>query len=675
MAKAKKPSIGASPGKSPAPAQRMRELEKEIRHHQELYYVKHRQILSDRQFDRLLEELAELEKQNPELAQKDSPTRLVGSDLDNKFDKFTHTIPVLSLANTYSTEEALAWAEKTCVETDSVLVEWKVDGATLVLYYESGKLVRAVTRGSGQVGDIVTTNALTIRSIPSVLTKPLNVVVRGEAYMRFDEFDSFNEQQGNIYANPRNLVSGSLKHKKSRETALRPIRWVAFEAFFEKSKSKSDSQQLTDLMDLGLPVFEDSISVPASKLAKTIESYKKKLGKLSFPVDGLVLKIDSLSRRLDLGHTSASPRWATALKFEPELGETTVEEIEVFTGRTGRVTPRARLAPVKLAGTTVTYATLHNADYIETLGVRVGSRVKVSKRGEIIPAVEEVIDQGSGPEFVFPKKCPSCKSKLERDEDAVDWLCPNPECDDKLMNTLAFYCQRKQMDIAGLGERNIEILYREGLIKHIPDLYTLGDHKTALEKKEGFGPKSVQIILDGVEESKKKEFKRVLPSLGLRELGHSVTEILIDHGLVSIDDIIEIASETDGVEKLQEIHGIGPNTAAAIVEQLTDKKILGMIKSLQTQGLQFVQKVEKSNLPQTFAGQTWCVTGSFVNFKPRDLAMEEVKKRGGKTVSSVSAKTTHLLAGEGAGSKLDQAKKFKTQILDEFEFLELIKNT
>lgn len=673
MAKANARSQPKSKPAATSPSDRMRELEKEIRHHQELYYVKHRQILSDRQFDRLLEELSALEKEHPDLVRDDSPTRLVGSDLDNKFDKFTHTIPVLSLANTYSTEEALAWAEKTAAKDDSILVEWKVDGATLVLYYENGKLVRAVTRGSGQVGDIVTTNALTIRSIPAILSKPLNVVVRGEAYMRFDEFDAFNEQQGNIYANPRNLVSGSLKHKKSRETALRPIRWVAFEAFFEKSKSESDSDQLKELIDLGLPVFDDSLAVPVSKLAKTIESYKKKLGKLAFPVDGLVLKIDSLSRRLDLGHTSASPRWATALKFEPELGETTVEEIEVFTGRTGRVTPRARLTPVKLAGTTVTYATLHNADYIEALGVRVGSRVKVSKRGEIIPAVEEVVDQGSGPEFIFPQKCPSCKSKLLRDEDAVDWLCPNPECDDKLMNALSFYCQRKQMDIAGLGERNIEILFREGLIKHIPDLYTLGDHKEKLQNKEGFGQKSVQIILDGVEASKKKEFKRVLPSLGLRELGHSVTEILIDHGLTSIDDMISLAAEKDAVEKLQEIHGIGPNTASAIVEQLTDKKILTMIKALQKHGLQFTQKVEKSNLPQTFKGQVWCVTGSFANFKPRDLAMDEVKKRGGKTVSSVSAKTTHLLAGEGAGSKLDQAKKFKTQVVDESEFLKLIK--
>ncbi|HNE23348.1 MAG TPA: NAD-dependent DNA ligase LigA, partial [Leptospiraceae bacterium] len=543
---------------------------------------------------------------------------------------------------------------------------------TLVLYYEKGKLERAVTRGTGQVGDVVTENARTIRSIPDRLSEEIDLTVRGEAYMNFDEFDAFNEQQGNIYANPRNLVSGSLKHKKSRETALRPIRWVAFEAYFAKDeKLKTDSSQLDRLSQLGLPVFE-SHTVSSSGLAAKIELLSKKVKKLNFPVDGLVLKVDDLNLRRDLGYTSASPRWATALKFEPELAQTTVEEIEVFTGRTGRVTPRARLVPVKLAGTTVTYATLHNADYIEKLGVRVGSTVKISKRGEIIPAVEEVVDQGKGPPFSFPKKCPSCGSKLVRGEEAADWLCPNEECDEKLMNAIVFFCQRKQMDIAGLGERNVEILFRKGFVKTIPDLYRLGERKEELEAMEGFGSKSVQIILEGIEASKKQEYRRVLYSLGLREIGPSVTDILLDHGLHSIDDLINAARAKGAVEALQEIHGIGPSTAEAIVEQLNDKRVLAMIDSLRQAGLQFSQKIEKSNLQQIFEGQTWCVTGSFENFKPRDLAMAEVKKRGGKVVSGVSKKTSHLLAGEGAGSKLEQAEKFGTTIVSEEEFLRLI---
>jgi DNA ligase (NAD+) len=651
------------------PAARMRALEAEIRRHQNLYYVKHSPEISDREFDRLLEELGRLEKENPALASADSPTRLVGSDLDNSFPKFTHTIPVLSLANTYSTQEALDWAARTCTDSDEIVLQWKVDGATLVLYYEGGKIVRAVTRGSGQVGDVVTANALTIRSIPHVLAKPVDLVVRGEAYMNFDEFDAFNELHGNVYANPRNLVSGSLKHKKSRETAARPIRWVAFEGTVD---AKTDALVLKKFGELGLPLAPDTAVVRPADLEAEIEKLKKKLKKLNFPVDGLVLKINSIARREDLGYTAASPRWAAALKFEPELAETVVEEIEAFTGRTGRVTPRARLTPVKLAGTTVTYATLHNADYIEKLGVRVGSTVRVSKRGEIIPAVEEVVSVGSGPAYKFPKKCPSCATKLVRDEDAVDWVCPNPACDEKIMNSLIFFCQRKQMDIAGLGERNVEILYRKGLIRSVVDLYSLGDKREQIEEMEGFGKKSAQLILDGIEESKKQPFKRVLPSLGLRELGHSVTEILIDHGCDSIDALLALVNEPDAEEKLEEMHGIGPNTAAAICEQLRDKKIVSMIEALRAAGLELAAKKEKSDLPQTFAGQAWCVTGSFEKYKPRDLAMEEVKKRGGKVVSGVSSKTTHLLAGEGAGSKLDQAQKLGVKVVTEAEFLKML---
>ncbi len=649
----------------------MRKLETEIRRHQDLYYVKHKPLISDREFDRLLDELARLEKENPELASADSPTRLVGSDLDNSFPKFKHTIPVLSLANTYSTEEAVAWAEKACGAKEKILVEWKVDGATLVLYYEKGSLRRAVTRGTGQVGDEVTANAMTIRSIPQRLAEPIDLVVRGEAYMNFDEFDSFNEQHGNIYANPRNLVSGSLKHKKSRETASRPIRWVAFEAYFAAAPD-TDSAQLKKLEKLGLPVFESHL-VTSQELPAKIESLKKKIKNLNFPVDGLVLKADRFALREELGFTSASPRWASALKFEPELAETTVEEIEVFTGRTGRVTPRARLAPVKLAGTTVTFATLHNADYIEKLGVRVGSVVRVSKRGEIIPAVEEVVKQGKGPAFKFPSKCPACQTKLVRGEDAADWLCPNDECSEKLMNAVIFFCQRKQMDIAGLGERNVEILFQKGFIKTIPDLYTLDAHREELEGMEGFGKKSVQIILTGIEESKKREYRRVLYSLGLKEIGPSVSEILIENGFASIDDLIRLAEKPDALALLQEIHGIGPSTAEAIVEQMRDERVLSMIAKLRKAGLAFSQKIEKSDLPQTFAGQSWCVTGSFENFKPRDLAMAEVKKRGGKVVSGVSSKTTHLLAGEGAGSKLDQAKKLGVQVVEEAEFMKMIR--
>ncbi|MCB1140568.1 MAG: NAD-dependent DNA ligase LigA, partial [Leptospiraceae bacterium] len=431
-----------------------------------------------RQFDAMLQELQSLEQQHPEFKEPDSPTELVGSDLEAGFEKFEHTVPILSLGNTYSTEEALAWAEKTLSPGQKINLQWKVDGATLVLYYEKGKLIRAVTRGSGQVGDVVTNNARTIRSIPHQLREPEDLVARGEVYMTFADFEKFNEESENIYANPRNLAAGSLKHKKSRETARRPLRWVAFDLHLASDPERfaSDSELLNYARSLGLPVFEDNRTIEfhgPGDLQKAIEGFEKVREEVAFPVDGLVLKLDDRFRRLDLGFTAAVPRWATALKFEPDLAETVVQEIEVFVGRTGRVTPRARLEPVQLAGTTVTYATLHNADFIERLGVRVGSTVKVSKRGEIIPAVEEVVDPGKGQPFQFPSQCPSCQSKLVRPDDMVDWLCPNPQCQEKEINALIFFCQRKQMDIAGLGEKTIRLLYEKGFLKKIEDIYTL----------------------------------------------------------------------------------------------------------------------------------------------------------------------------------------------------------
>ncbi len=742
----------------------MQTLADEIRRHQRLYYVDHQPEISDPDFDRLLAELQDLEAAHPGLAAPDSPTRSVGSDLDSEFPKFQHTIPVLSLGNTYNADEALEWARKTAKDPDVVInVQWKVDGATLVLYYEKGALVRAVTRGSGQVGDDVTANALTIRNVPHKLTKPETVAVRGEVYMTFADFERFNEAYGSIYANPRNLAAGSLKHKKSRETAKRPLRYVAFEGHLQSGKTARDQDVLARLAGLGLPVSPDNASVALKDLAASLASFEARRRKVDMPIDGLVLKIDDLALRAELGFTAASPRWATALKFEPEVAETIVRDIEVFTGRTGRVTPRAALEPVKLAGTTVSYATLHNADYIEKLGVRIGSRVRVSKRGEIIPAVEAVVDPGPGKKYRFPKNCPSCKTALTRSDQAADWICPNPHCPDKTLNRIVFFAQRKQMDIAGLGEKVCEILYQAGFIQSIADIYELYKRRAELEAIEGFGEKSVAQFLDGIEKSKAREFRFVLPALGLREVGPAATEILIENGYDSIDKIIALAHRDDAFETLtktkgeikgvgevgadellarfrepeflallkrsgakkgrapdaalpppealgvkaaslnkliehgfdtsakllelatrsdvvkflkgtQGIHGIGERTANLIIEQFRDPGVLDLIERLRAAGLQLAAQASprKAAADQIFAGQTWCVTGSFENFKPRDLAMEEVKLRGGKAVGSVSANTSHLLAGEGAGSKLEKARSLGAIIVSEAEFLTLI---
>lgn len=679
---AKKKSRAKAPKQ---PEARMRWLEDELRRHQHLYYVKNRPEISDREFDRMLEELQQLEAEHPGLASEDSPTRQVGSDLDNEFPKFRHTIPVLSLGNTYSAPEALEWARKTAEESGvdtKIDVQWKIDGATLVAYYEGGRLKRAVTRGTGQVGDEITNNARTIRNLPARLARPVDLAVRGEVYMTFADFEEYNESLGNVYANPRNLAAGTLKHKKSSEVAKRPLRWKAFEGvFFENAKItdggyRTEAERLAAMAELGLPVGDDTRVVAPSELEACIAEFEAARRKTAMPVDGLVLKIDNLPLREELGFTAASPRWATALKFEPEQAETTVRDIEVQTGRTGRVTPRAALEPVKLAGTTVSYATLHNADYIEKLDVRIGSRVRISKRGEIIPAVEEVIHPGKGKPYKFPKKCPSCGTKLIReklggDRETADWICPNSLCEAKILNRIIFFAARKQMDIGGMGERVCEILYENDFIRSLPDIYRLHARREELEELEGFGKKSVQVLLDGIEASKQREFRYVLPALGLREIGHSVTEILLSNGFHSMDRILALAQSEDAEARLNELDGVGPRTAQAILEQLNDPRILELIAELRKAGLRFASAAAvgpDDSLEQIFAGQSWCVTGSFEHFRPRDLALEEIKKRGGKTVSSVTSKTTHLLAGEGAGSKLAKAEQVGAEIVDEAQF-------
>lgn len=651
----------------------MAALAEYLRFHQRLYYVDRSPVLSDRTFDRLLSELQALETAHPDLAPHDSPTRSVGSDLEGDFKRFEHRIRVLSLSNTYSTAEAMDWANRTGATQFNV--QWKVDGATLVLYYEKGRLTHGVTRGTGNVGDDITANARTIRSVPEQLNEPVNLIARGEAYMSYPDFERFNEESGSIYANPRNLTAGSLKQKKPAMVAKRPIRWTGFDLHFldePDASVQTDTLALRRASELGLPVFEENTSVTLDDLQHTIEEFRKRSAELDFPVDGLVLKVDDRQLRAELGFTAASPRWAVALKFEPELAETTVEEIEVFVGRTGRVTPRARLKPVSLAGTTVTYATLHNADFVARLDVRPGARVIVSKRGEIIPAVEEVVDKGTGPAFEFPGLCPACKTKLLQEEDVVDRYCPNPECDEKLIHALIFFCGRKQMDMAGLGEKTLRALFQAGLIRYIEDIFALEEKREQMETLDGFGKKSVDSILAGIAEARRKNLRRLLPSLGLREIGPSVTDILIREGYRSIEALFSLVDSKEAEKTLQEIHGIGPETAGEIIRQLKDRKLRKRIRMLQEGGLRFEMPAETEangpELPAIFAGQTWCVTGTFAHFRPREKAMEEVERRGGRTTSSVSAKTTHLLAGESAGSKLAKAEKLGVTIVNEDDF-------
>lgn len=649
-------------------------LSEEIRRHQYLYYVKNQAKISDLEFDRLFRRLQDLEEKFPQFKDPASPTLVVGSDLDKDFEKFQHKLPVLSLINTYNEEELLDWVNKTDPE-GIYSVEWKIDGASIVLYYENGMLQNGVTRGSGGIGDDVTDNVKTIRNIPLRLPESVTVHLRGEVFMTFKDFDEYNESSSGKYANPRNLSAGSIKQKNSAETAKRPLRIFTYDAVFPEisKKFKTHQEILSKLEQLTFPVPPNTVFVTGSKIAKTIKDFKKKKDKIGFPTDGLVIKLNDVSKRDALGYTSHSPRWARAFKFDAVMKESKIVDITYAVGRTGKITPRAEIEPVSLAGTTVTFATLHNQDYIDELGIGIGAVVRVAKRGEIIPAVEEVVTPGKEI-FKIPDRCPSCKTKTIKKENLVDLFCPNPDCPDRVKNGIIFYCQRKQMDIEGLGEKQVEFLYDHDYVKSVADLYDLKDYKEKLMEEEGFGEKSVTIILGGIEQSKQKDFRFVLPSVGLPEIGHKVTELLIEQGIDSMDQILSISKDETKLEALLEIPGIGPSTVEAFRENFADKKILKLLERLKKSGLKMKADPVKVADRQPFAGQSWCVTGSFENFQPRDKAMDLIAYYGGRKVSSVSSKTTHLLAGPGAGSKLEKANELGIEIYDETRFLELLKS-
>ncbi|MEM7181305.1 MAG: NAD-dependent DNA ligase LigA [Spirochaetota bacterium] len=651
---------------------KIRKLEKEIRYHQYLYYVKNRTEISDKEFDLLFKQLQELERDNPDLSSPNSPTQSVGSDLDNRFEKVTHKVPVLSLENTYNAGELQDWIDKIGKE-ETYSIEWKIDGASIVLYYEAGGLDKGVSRGTGGIGDDVTENIRTIKNISLQLDDSISIYLRGEVYMTFSDFAQLNKQTGGKYANPRNLASGTLKHKNSKQVAKRPLKIFTYDAYFPKEPEGIDThQKLIDYMKkYGFPIPNDIKFVKGSEVISLIKEYEKKKEKLGFPVDGLVIKLNNLSLRKSLGQTSHSPRWARAYKFDALTVESVVEEIDFAIGRTGKVTPRAKITPVQLAGTTVTYATLHNQDYINSKGIGIGAKVKVVKRGEIIPAIEEVVKKGKKV-FRLPKKCPMCSSILQKKDDSVDLYCTNPTCPGREKNQLAFFCQKKQMDIAGLGEKQVYNLYDLKFIKRIPDIYHLSQYKDDLIQLDGYGEKSVKILLDGIEKSKKNDLKVILPSLGLPEIGHKVTEILIDNGFTDIKSLLQLASSSDAKEKLMLLHGLGPKTIDSVVQNFTDKNVIGMIQELQKVGLQFKAKVVKKQGKQVFSGQTWCVTGSFQKFQPRERAMEIIVAHGGKRVSGISSNTTHLLAGTGSGSKLKKAEEYGVKIMEESEFYSFI---
>lgn len=517
-----------------AAEKRAAELSRLLREYQRAYYVESRPLVSDSEFDALFDELLAIEQAYPDLALPDSPTRRVGSDLTQELPEAAHSIPVLSLDKSYTGEELTAWIAKTARNAGEELAfvcEQKIDGASMVLYYEEGALARAVTRGNGLVGNDVTGNVKTIGAVPLRLARPVTVAVRGEVFLAQSIFDSINEKLEEPYANPRNFASGTLRRVKSREVAEVPLSIYVYEGFFEKQPG-THHEILEQLEDLGFRLnprvgfFSDGPALSSVKsrhptwhtgalkdIPDFLEAEREGRDRLDYEIDGIVVKVDEVSVRERLGYTGHHPRWAIAFKFESPEGATTVKAIEVQVGRTGRITPVARVEPVKISGATIANVTLHNQEYIDMLELAVGDRVAVSRRGDVIPAVERVLEKNEtgAATWKLPGSCPTCGTRLLKQ--GAHHFCPNSACPDQVRGRLNFFVGRGQMDIEGLGPETVDVLIRNGLARDVDDLYFFDPDK--LLDLPGFGEKKVAQIREGIEKSKGQPFHVVFASLGI----------------------------------------------------------------------------------------------------------------------------------------------------------------
>ena len=649
------------------------------------YHVLNTPTVSDLEYDRLFDRLKELESKFPTLVEPDSPGKRIGSDLTSELPDAPHAIPVLSLDKAYSAGEIEEWIVKTVKAAGTDLtftIEEKIDGVSIVLYYENGLLARAITRGNGFVGNDVTANVKTIRSVPLRLRKNVTLAVRGEIYLPVARFNELNSKIETPYANPRNLAAGTLRRIKSSDVAGIPLDIFIYEGFLEGVWDHVEMMEF--LRELGFRLNPNvaffskegaepektASGMPVASfddIAASLHEAAKRRGALPYEIDGLVLKVNEIDVREALGYTGHHPRWEIAYKFDAPEGVTAVVSIDVQVGRTGRITPVARVEPVQIGGSTVSNVTLHNQDYVDLLELCVGDTVAVSKRGDVIPAVERVVEKNEtgNQTWHIPEICPSCRSLLEKH--GAHHFCPNSRCPDQVKGRLFFFAGKGQMDIANLGPETLETLISNGWISRPEEIYEFDYEK--LIGIPGFGEKKVALIREGVEESRGRPFRQVLPSLGLPELGPRAAELLIAAGYGDIDLLYQIA-ESDDLDRLTGIEGFGEKTTSSITSSLKDRDVRKTIEALKNAGLSFTESApENDSADKRMAGQIWCVTGSFEHFKPRGLAMDEVRSLGGKVATTVSGNTTHLLAGSGGGSKLKKAKELGIAVVTEEEFL------
>ena len=655
-----------------AAEKRINELVELLNHHAYLYYVLDQNEIEDYEYDMLQRELKELEEQFPEFIRKDSPTQRVGGMALSTFEKVEHKVQMGSLQDVFSFEEVKAFTERVTsqVSDPEFVVEPKIDGLSVSLMYENSVLTVGSTRGDGFVGEDVTANIKTIRSVPLSLKKDLPLIeVRGEVYMPRSAFESLVEEQEingeQPFKNPRNAAAGPLRQKNSKITAQRKLDIFCFNIQqIEGEDITSHKQSLDYISELGFKTVPGYKKVKTyDEIAKCIEEIGEKRFSLPFDIDGVVIKVDSFSQREMLGKTAKVPKWAVAYKFPPEEKDSKLLDIEVNVGRTGVLTPVAVFEPIFLAGTSVSRATLHNQDFIIEKNISIGDIITVRKAGDIIPEVLAVKQKLSGDShFKLPDKCPVCGAAVERVQDEAAIRCTNVECPAQLFRKLVHFASKGAMNIDGLGPQIVRQLLDSGLIKGIADLYELTAERLLF--LEGFKEKSADNLVKAIDVSKSNSLDKLIFGLGIRNIGAASAKLLCEK-FGDLDNMLSASAD-----EIAEIDGFGDIMAASVHEAFNDEHLLSLIDRLKAKGVNM--SYQKAQVDDRFAGKTFVLTGTLPTMK-RDEAKELIEKYGGKASGSVSKKTSYVLAGDEAGSKLTKAQQLGIKIISEEEFLEMIK--
>lgn len=647
-----------------------------INYHSDKYYNQDTPEISDFEYDMLMKELIKLEAENPEFKRVDSPSNRVGGMALDKFDQVTHKNPMLSLSNAYSAEDLRDFDRRVREMTDGdveYVVEFKIDGLSVGITYENGEFKSAATRGNGIIGEDISKNAMTIKSIPLKIDDKREIIVRGEVYISKENFEKVNEYQEEhdlqVFANPRNLAAGSLRQLDSKLTAKRPLDIFVFnlENINELDGIDTHSDSLEYLKKLGFSVSENyKICKSIDEVIEFIEYWTENRGSLKFDIDGMVVKVNNIEQRNEMGFTAKSPRWAIAYKFPAERKKSKILDIEVEVGRTGTITPTAILEPVRLAGTSVSRATLHNEDFIREKDIKLFDHVIVQKAGDIIPQIVEVVKEdrtGDEKDFVMPSVCPECGEPTVRLEGEAAVKCINISCPAQIRRGMIHFVSREAMDIDGMGESIITLFLKEGLIKDVSDIYYL--KKEQIVPLERMGEKSADNLIKAIEKSKSNDLWRLINGLGIRFVGVKGAKILASN-FSSLDEIMNA-----DVERLQQLEEFGSIMSESVVKFFREEQNLAVIQKLKDAGVNTEAGEDKSEgIPQLFEGMKIVLTGTLPTLK-RNQAKEIIELRGGKATSSVSKSTTFVLAGEEAGSKLTKANDLGIKVIDEDMFLKL----